>query len=731
MKKILFIFWIAIITNSHLFSQGEVRHLSLEDLYKSDKFNVVSTFSHQSMNDGESYSLVENDSLNTYSYKTGKRIKTLVRLKNLIPIGDSVEIEITKYQFSNDEKKVLFSSGTEKIYRYSSRSNYYIFDLDNSMLSLLSNKGKQQLASFSPDSKKIAFVRENNLYIVDLENSVETPITSDGKIHKIINGAPDWVYEEEFDLKQGYQWSPDGTKIAYYKFNEKEVPEFQMTLWGKLYPDQHSFKYPKAGENSSIVTVHLYDLVSGKTIQVNTGAEKDFYLPRIKWTHDPNTLAILWINRLQNELKILLADAKTGETNTIYKETNKYYIDITDDFYFMENGNSFILTSEQNGFNHIYLFDMLGNLEQQITDGKWDVEQINGIDEPKGIIYYTSSESSPLNRELYSIKLNGSGKYKLSEYEGNNVVHFSRTCKYYINAFSNANTPPVISVYNSKGKKLREIENNSYISKIMKSYNFSPKDFFKVKTKGDLHLNAYMIKPPDFNPDIKYPVLMYVYGGPGSQTVRNAWDRRYGWHQFLAQKGVIVVSVDNRGTGSRGEEFKKMTYLQLGKYETIDQIETAKYLGSLPYIDEKRIGVWGWSYGGFMALSCLTKGSEYFSMGMAVAPVSNWRFYDNIYTERFMRTPSENPEGYDENSPINHVAELRGDLLLVHGTADDNVHLQNTMDLISALVNANKQFDLHLYPNSNHGIYTGQNTTYHLYSLLSTYVITRLIKKAE
>ncbi len=372
-----------------------------------------------------------------------------------------------------------------------------------------------------------------------------------------------------------------------------------------------------------------------------------------------------------------------------------------------------------------------GNLINQVTLGSFDVGDLLGVDEKKNLIYFTSSETSPLNRELYVIKLDGTHKKKLSSMDGNNSTQFSKNYKYYINTFSNANTPPLVTVHNSKGKLIRTIANNNNLKTQLEEYAFCEREFFQFRTSDDIELNGWMMKPSDFDPSKKYPVLMYVYGGPASQTVRNSWGRGNTWYQMLAQKGIIIVSVDNRGTGARGEEFRKMTYLQLGKYETIDQIEAAKYLSSLDYVDSDRIGIWGWSYGGYMTLSCLTKGADYFSMGIAVAPVTNWRYYDNIYTERFMRTPQENPNGYDDNSPINHVEKLKGNLLLIHGTADDNVHVQNSIDLISALTRANKQFDMQLYPNSNHGIYTGKNTTIHLYSRMTEFIYDNLLENFD
>lgn len=708
-------------------SQEEKKDISLEDIFQNRIFSSKRISEINPMDNGELYCLLINDSLNLYDYKKGTYKGTIVTAAQLIPKDSDTPISMRRYQLSDNENKIIFATETESIYRHSSKSNYYIYDLISQSLFPLSNNGKQRLATFSPDATKVAFVRDNNIFIKDLTLETEEQITKDGFYNKIINGAADWVYEEEFGFTKAFFWSPDSKNIAFYRFDETNVKEFQMTIWGELYPEHHKFKYPKAGEDNSDVQIHIYNLDSkeSKLIDIEKGTYS--YIPRIKWTNDANILAIQSLNRHQNELTITLADAMSRETEIIYQESNKYYIRITNNLTFLNDNEHFIITSEQDGFNHIYLFDILGNLEQQITKGKWDVDKLYGINEKKGLIYFSSSESSPINRELYAIKLDGTEKKKLSSNPGTNLARFNKNHQYYINTYSNANTPSIITVNSSKGSILRTIIDNSALVKSSKDYNFTKKEFFEFTTSENIQLNGWMIKPHDFDSTKKYPVLMFVYGGPGSQRVLNRWGRRLPWFQMLSSKGLIIVCVDNRGTGARGEEFKKMTYQQLGKYETLDQIETAKHLGSLGYVDKNRIGIWGWSYGGYVTASCLTKGSEYFSMGIAVAPVTNWRYYDNIYTERYMRTPQENPSGYDENSPIFHAEKLKGKLLLIHGTGDDNVHVQHTIDFSSSLVKANKQFEMQLYPNSNHGIYTGQNTTLHLYTRMTEFIMKNLI----
>jgi dipeptidyl-peptidase-4 len=712
-------------------SQNELKKITLEDIYKSGKFRTRGAGNLKSMNDGENYTILKNDSLNIYSYKTGDLLKNIVHTSQLVMENDTIPIQADNYTFSPDETKILFSAETERIYRRSDKSIYYIYNVSDKTLSALSKKGKVRTATFSPDCRFVAFVFENNLYLKDIENDREVQITSDGLKNHIINGAPDWVYEEELDMSRAFFWSPDSKKIAFYRFDESHVKEYSLTYWGDLYPEHYNYKYPKAGEANSNVKILVYDLENKTTTEMETGEETDIYIPRIKWSNNPNILSIQWMNRLQNELKILLADVNTGKSEMVFHENNKYYIDITDNLTFLDDNEHFIFTSEQDGYNHIYLYDILGNLEQQITSGTWDVTDLIGVDENKGLVYYISSETSPLQRDLWVVDLNGKSKKRLSEKAGDNRIRFSEQFKYYLNIYSNANQPPVISVHNPKGKLIRIVEDNERLNKTIKEYEFSPQEFFKFQTSDGVTLNGWMIKPPDFNPKNKYPVLMYVYGGPGSQTVRDTWGGGNTWYRMLASNGIIVVSVDNRGTGARGEEFKKMTYLQLGKYETIDQIETAKHLSGLSYVDADRIGIWGWSYGGYLSSLCMTKGADYFNAGIAVAPVTNWRYYDNIYTERFMRTPKENPDGYDDNSPINHVDKLKGQYLIIHGMADDNVHMQNSVDMISALTKANKNFEMLFYPNSNHGIYTGPNTTFHLYNRLTHFIEENLLKKKE
>lgn len=721
-KTLLTLLALACLCFNNSYGQGEQKQITLEDIWVTGKFNPKGIRGLVSMNDGIHYIVRERDSINQYRYDNSILVNTILHPGMLIPMGEENPIKFGSYSFSNDEQKILLATATESIYRHSSHSDYYVYDRKHEKLTLLSPNGKQRLASFSPDGSKVAFVRDNNLFLVNLDSGSEVQITNDGLDRNIINGTTDWVYEEEFAITKGFQWSPDGKNIAFMRFDESHVKEFWMVNYGNLYPDHHKFKYPKAGEDNSIVSIHIYNVSTGKIIQVDTGEETDIYLPRLQWTKDPSKLALQRLNRHQNHLEILLADANTGKTHLIYSEKNKYYIDITNDLTFLNDKKHFLITSEQSGYNHIYVCDLNGKQIRPVTSGNWDVTTFYGVDPDNGRVYYQASKVSPVNQEVYSVKINGRDEKRLTDLDASHSARFSISFDYFINNRQSVEYPDYITINNKNGKILRVLETNHELKKVAQEYNFSPMELFSFTTNDNIELYGMMIKPPDFDPTKKYPVFMYVYGGPGSQAVTNSWGRgQTGWFQMLAQMGIIVVSVDNRGTGTRGEEFKKMTYLQLGKYETIDQIEAAKYLSSLPYVDSARIGIFGWSYGGYLALLCMTKGSEYFSAGIAVAPVTSWRYYDNIYTERYMRTPQENPDGYDDNSPINFTDQLKGSLLLVHGTGDDNVHVENSMEMIDALVKSNKQFDLMLYPNRDHGIYGG-NTRLHLFQMMTDFI---------
>jgi dipeptidyl-peptidase-4 len=727
MKKITTIFQIIglLLFTSSLFAQ---KKFTLSDIFEKGTFRQQSIAGIRWMNDGKFYSAQEGKDIVKFDVTTGQKVETIVQLAELSPA-----IDFDDYTFSADEKKILFSTSTELIYRRSFKANYYVYDLITKQLKELSKGGKQSYATFAPDGSKVAFCRENNVYAVDLQTNTETQITSDGKWNFTINGSTDWVYEEEFGFTQAFFWSPDGQKIAYYTFDESKVKEFNMQMWrgGKLYPDDYKFKYPKAGESNSEITISVYNLQSKKSTKIEIGSETDIYIPRIKWTNDANVLAVLRMNRLQNKLEILHADAGTGATQIILTEESPQYLeaDFFDDVTYLKDGKHFIYSSEKDGFKHLYLYDITGKMVRQITTGKWEIVNFLGINEKQKspLLYYTSTEVSPLERQFYSIDIQGKSKKKLSTERGTNLPNLSKDFKYYILSQSNAQSPLRITLWEStRNTMIKELKNNNELLEKYKEYGITSREFFSFKTPDGTDLNGYMLKPANFEATKKYPVLMFVYGGPGSQNVADAWGgSRDLWHNALTQEGYIIACIDNRGTGFRGAEFKKITYANLGKYEVQDQIEGAKYLGNLPYIDKNRIGIWGWSYGGYMSSLLMTLGADYFKAGIAVAPVTNWLYYDSIYTERYLKRPQDNAEGYDSYSPVNHADKLKGAYLLVHGTGDDNVHFQNAVSMQNALIKAGKQFQSFYYPDRNHGIYGG-NTTMHLYNMLTDFVVKNL-----
>ena len=718
----------------------EKKNLELADIYERPTFATKRVVGMNPMKDGNTYATLEKGKLNIYNYKTGKKVNTLFDMRELILPGDSVATPLySTYTLSDDESKVLFMNNYNPIYRHSYTADFYVYDINNKVLSPLSENGSQRLATFSPDATKVAFMRDNNLFIKDLKTNEELQFTHDGKWNHIINGAPDWVYEEEFGFAQGFYWSPDSKKIAFYRFDESDVKEYNMQMFNGLYPEDYKFKYPKAGEDNSIVEIFVYDLETGNTTKMNTGEETDIYFPRIKWTEDANVLAIQRLNRHQNHLEILAADATTGQTTVFYDETNPYYIDVTDNWTFLEDGKRFLMTSEKDGYNHIYLYLMDGTPVKQLTSGDWEVTQVYGFDGKE--VYFQAAKNSSVERQIYAVNLKGEMRTLINKVGVNNA-RFSSNFKYLININSTVDQPYQYVLFDNKGKQVRVLEDNHEFAERMKEYNLAKKELvtitdpaFVLPDGTQLEMETWRILPPDFDPNKKYPVLIYVYGGPGHQTVMNSWNHSdYDWMQILAQNGIICVSINNRGGGARGQEFKKMTYQQLGKYETEDMITLAKYMASQPYVNPEKIAIYGWSYGGFMATSGITKGADYISTAVAVAPVTNWRYYDNIYTERFMRTPQENPSGYDDNSPINFVENLKGNYLLCHGSGDDNVHYQNAMELIKALVSEGKQFDLMVYPNKNHSIYgqyeqDGLDVRMHLFEKINNFLFENLLEK--
>ncbi|GAB1308808.1 S9 family peptidase [Urechidicola sp. KH5] len=694
--------------------QAQKTNITLEDIWKDGTFRAESMNSLNSMN-GDYYSLLNREGSTTvdqYSYETLEKVSTIVDSKDL----DAIE-SFQSYSFNNDESKLILGTNFKPIFRRSFLGTFYVYDIASKSLELI---GKDiQRPTFSPDSKKVAYAKDNNLFIKDFENNTNTQVTDDGKKNHIINGITDWVYEEEFAFVKAFEWGTNSDYLAFLRFDESEVKTFSMDVYGTgKYPTQEVFKYPKAGEDNAKVTLHMYSLNTRKSVSVDLGDYE--YIPRINWTNNDDLLAVRILNRHQNDMNLFFVSAATNAVSLVLNEKDDAYVEVNDDLTFL-NDNSFILTSEKDGFNHIYHYSSNGDLINQITKGNWEVTKYYGYNAKKKTIYYQSVENGSINRGVYSISLKGTKKTILGEVSGTNNASFSSNLNYFINTYSDANTPNVYTLRNAKGKVLKTIIDNKTLKEKVANYNISPKEFSTIAVNG-VELNMYTIKPSNFDVNKQYPVLMYQYSGPGSQNVANRWNASNDyWHQMLAQEGYIIVCVDGRGTGFKGRDFKKVTYLNLVKHETEDQIAVAKEIAKLPYIDETRIGIWGWSYGGHMSTNCLLKGNDIFSAAIAVAPVTTWRFYDTIYTERYMRTPEENPSGYDDNSPLNYPELLKGKYLLIHGSGDDNVHVQNSYRMAEALVQANKQFEMGMYTDRNHGIYGG-NTRLHLYTKMTNFI---------
>ncbi len=707
------------------------KEISLDEIWNGT-FRTEGMQALYSMNKGNNFSVLNFDretrasTIDIFSYETLDKLSTAFNSKDF----DEIEY-VLGYEFSKDESKILIVTKSQQVYRRSSLGEYYVYDLKSKSLNKLSDNLVQE-PTFSPDASKVAYGFEHNLYVKDLVNGETKQFTFDGEKNSIINGITDWVYEEEFSFVRAFDWNADSNKIAFIRFDESEVPEFSMDVFGsRLYQTQQVFKYPKAGEANSKVSLHLFDLKKNKLSKINIlKPYRDFYIPRINWTKEADVLSAQFMNRHQNELDLWMIDTNKNTSKIVLEERDKAYIDVTFDLTFLDD-NSFIWTSEKDGYNHIYHYTKDGKLINQVTDGDWEVTNYYGYDKEIKRIFYQSVENGSINRDIYSVGLNGKNKTRLSKRDGTNNASFSADFKYYINTHSSATSPYEYTLNNAEsGSLIKSIKDNDRLAQKLTDYKTSKKEFSTINVNGN-DLNMWIIKPADFDPNKEYPLFMYQYSGPGSQQVANRWNGANDyWYQHLAQEGYIVACVDGRGTGLKGADFKKVTQNELGKYEVEDQIEAAKQLGALPYIDESRIGIWGWSYGGFMSSNALFKGNDVFKMAIAVAPVTSWRFYDTIYTERYMTTPQENPSGYDENSPINHVDKLKGDFLLIHGSGDDNVHLQNTMRMVEALVQADKQFEWMIYPDKNHGIYGG-NTRLHLYKKMTNFIHKTLGDKRE
>lgn len=691
-----------------LLSVAQKKQITLEDIYKKGTFRgeyVAANFDKPSTDPQIPEDLKD---------ETGKLI------------GNPEDIIYS----SSHPRIVLLRTNVEQIYRRSSKANVYVFDSLTKKITTL-DEGKILHPTLSPDGSKVAYVKENNLYIKDLAGNTIKAVTTDGKWNYIINGNCDWVYEEEFEFTRAFEWSPKGNYIAYYRFDETDVKEYNMTIYDTAYNKDYRYKYPKAGEANSKVEIHIYELATAKDIKAQY-EQGDIYIPRIKWTRDDNKLIVFWMNRHQDDLKLLSTNAQTGASHILYEEKNKYFVEINDDWWFLKDGKSVLFTSEMNGYRHLYMQSLDGKTLKQITRGNYEITDINGVDEANKRIFFTMAYPRPMDRNLFVTDFAGKKNEQLTQGEAWHRIVMNADFTQFYDYRTDINTPQVVTlhaIHNNKKKGLtattvKTINESSKLKEKINQYEVGKAEFIRVpNSKGDT-LNGWMLKPAIFDPSKKYPVLLCNYGGPGSQQVANRFGAVNFWHQLLAQKGFIVVSIDNTGTGFRGEEFKKKTYLQLGKLEIEDQIDAAKYFGSMPFVDKNNIGHWGWSYGGFMSSLAITKGADVFSAAVAVAPVTNWRFYDNIYTERYMRTPQENPKGYDDNSPINHTDKIKGKYLIIHGTGDDNVHFQNATQMITALVKSNIDFESAYYPNKNHRISGDRdNTTFHLWSKMTNWIV--------
>lgn len=715
----------------------QAQKVTLQDVAQGT-YRAQNIYGLKPMLDGEHYTQISSDHkrIVKYSFKTGKEVEAIF---DVTKARDCNFKTFDDYILSPDEKLILIQTETKPIYRHSFTAVYYIYNVKNNTLEPLSNNGPQQVPLFSPDGNQIAFVRNNNIFLVKLLfGNSESQVTKDGEYNKVLNGIPDWVYEEEFSFNRAFDFSADSKMIAYIRFDESQVPMFSFPWYKGMapakedyttYPGKYEYKYPKAGETNSTVTVHTYDIKSHVTRQMDLPLDKDGYIPRIKFTSDPEKLAIMTLNRHQNRFDLYLANPRSATCKVAIRDEAEQYIKEQEYGSIAFYPNHIVLMSERDGYNHLYLYTIAGNLVRQITKGNFEVTDFLGYDEANGTTYYASNEGSPLRTAIYKIDSKGK-KTKLSTKEGTNNALFSKNFAYFINTYSSKDTPTEITLNDSKGRELVTLLDNKQLKSQLTHLNMPTKEFFTFKTSQGVELNGWMMKPANFDPNKKYPVIMHQYSGPGSQQVLDKWGiGSFGdggmFEAYMCDKGYIMVCVDGRGTGGRGAAFEKCTYLFLGVKESEDQVETARYLGTLPYVDGSRIGIWGWSFGGYNTLMSMSDGSGAFKAGVAIAAPSDWRFYDTVYTERFMRTPKENGDGYNAGSAISRASKLQGKLLLIHGTADDNVHYQNAAEYSEALVQANKQFDMQVYTNRNHSIFGG-NTRNHLMNRVANFFLENL-----
>ncbi|HKI79079.1 MAG TPA: S9 family peptidase [Ignavibacteriaceae bacterium] len=725
MKK-LFLLLFVLLTFLPAFAQQKEK-LKLEDIYYSSKLFGKTVQNIQWKPDGSAFTFTEfnldSKVQDIYLYNVSNGEKSLLVSGTDLKYNNN-QIMMSNYQWTDDGKFLLIEGPVKSIWRHSTQAPFYLYNVSDKEINALSN-GNIHLRNvkLSPGGNKVGFVRDHNIYIVDLKTGKETAVTTDGN-ENILNGEFDWVYEEEFGLADAWRWSPDGNKIAYWRLDQAREKIYHLIDEMGEYNKVFDLKYPKVGEQNAIVKIGVADLSSGKTKWMNIGTNDDIYIPRIFWTNSSDLLSIMRLNREQNSLELLMANANNGKSKTVITDSNNTWVDVRHDIVFLKKSNQIVWTSEISGFNHAYLYDYSGKLVGQITTGNWEVSAVDGVDENTGWVYFSGKKDSPIQENLYRVKIDGSNFQKISGKHGWYFANYAPDYKHFIEYYSNVSTPTETSLRNADGSLVNVLEDGKI--PVLKSYNMVYPEFLEFKTTDRTELNAYIMKPADFDPSKKYPVLVYGYGGPGSQMVVDRWGgTRTFWHQYMTEQGYIVFCVDNRGTGGRGKAFKDISYGDLGKWSVHDQVEGAKYLATLPYVDSSRLGFWGWSGGGYLTCMMMTKGADYFKTGVAVAPVTDFRLYDAIWTERYMGLKDENKNGYDSANVLTYADKLKGKLMIVHGTGDDNVHYQNTMQFMQKLIDANKQFDIMFYPNKNHRI-SGGVTQLHLFTKITNYFLNNL-----
>ena len=726
MKKLLLSFFMLAFA---VIAFGQAKKITVEKIWDDFYFYPRGVAGYTAMPKSDCYTVVKRGGIERYSFATGELIDMLLSNADLERLsGGTVDIsKVSGYEFTADESKIVLAIDEESIWRRSTLAFYYVYDIAAKTLTLVADTNtKLHFAVLTEDGTKVLFARDCDLFYQELATGKITQITRDGKPNAILNGYADWVYEEELDMSRAASWSPDGTKIAFLRFDESRVKEYNFALYDELYPTDFKYKYPKAGEDNSLVDVYIYDVAAKSLTKVDLGDNSNCYFPRVYWMPNSQDAVILKLNRHQDRLDFIRYNTATRQQDIVYTDQNDKWLDVTDNYYFLSDNNSMIVTSERNGFNHIYKVTFGGEIKQ-LTNGDWEVNEIQYVNEKKKLIYYLSNESGVLNRDLYVINFDGKKKQLLTKGDGWASTEFCPNGNYYRLQYSDLNTLPKYTINEKSGKELRVLNDNKHVKETMDKYGFVNREIIHFTTEDGTELYGWMMKPANFDPNKRYPVMMNCYGGPGSQQVMNAYSsaQDLAFYQMLAQHGYISVCVDGRGTATRGDAFKKVIYQQMGKYEAIDQIAAANWLKKQPYVDGDRIGIWGWSFGGYLSALSLFRGDGTFKMAISVAPVTNWRYYDNIYTERFMRTPQENPDGYDLNSPTTYAKDLKGKYFLIHGTADDNVHFQNAMELVKALNEAGVEYDQFFFPNKNHFIMGGNTRTY-LYNKLAKYILENL-----